>query len=276
MATALSIYSKNGAINPKLGTALTGYVVATGTGPGVSTNVRMTDGNLVIPETGQVITAYQRITWTTAPTDLISCGSIYGGPGVDQAVIVGGKINTISAYHRTSHADRVMNFIVTLHDVSNTQLALVTGPAFAVGGSSFVRMSVALYAPPTAVRAYIRFYPKSVGGGTNYVNGDTIDTTGMLVEQSENLNPYFDGDTVIAGNVFGWLSTANGSVSTWSKPYTTDKNDDIYASLLGTYGPGSLVDMEYKRLLAANALSAPQKLSLYDLYKMAGERPRIY
>ncbi len=206
---------RNGVINPRCSVNNTGYAAANGTGPGVSTNVRMTDGTLVIPETGQIITTYNRITWTTAPTDLVSCGSVYGGPSVDQVIVAGGKVNTLSVYHRTSHADRVENLVITLHDSANNQLILITGPAFATGGSGWVRMSMTFTAPANAVRAYCRIYPKSVGGGTNYVNGDTMDTTGWLVEQTDSVGSYFDGDTAVPDKTqkYLWESTAGASAS---------------------------------------------------------------
>lgn len=55
------------------------------------------------------------------------------------------------------------------------------------------------------------------------------------------------------------------------------KNDAIYNSLIsGGYGPGSIATMERKRLLAATGKTEPAQLTLQDLYKLAGERPRLY
>lgn len=58
---------------------------------------------------------------------------------------------------------------------------------------------------------------------------------------------------------------------------TLSRNDTIHAELVAAgHGPGSLTTMEYKRLLVKTGLSAPQKLTLYDLYKAAAEKPRLY
>ena len=55
------------------------------------------------------------------------------------------------------------------------------------------------------------------------------------------------------------------------------KNDNIYTSLAAQAGtiPLTIADRERKRLLAQFALTEPQKLTMADLYKLAGERPRL-
>ena len=54
------------------------------------------------------------------------------------------------------------------------------------------------------------------------------------------------------------------------------KADTIMASLISAgYTTGSLVDRERLRLITATTPPNPDKLSLYDLYKLAGERPRL-
>ena len=54
------------------------------------------------------------------------------------------------------------------------------------------------------------------------------------------------------------------------------KNDNIMAALIGAgYTTGTIADRERKRLLAALVLAEPQSLTLQDLYKRAGERPRL-
>jgi hypothetical protein len=295
MGTKNSVIRRNNCRNPKAGTNNTDFAPSNGTG-GVSTNVRATGGNLVIPETGQAITTYNRITWTTAPSDLNSCGTLFGHPTNDAILVTPGKPNTISCYHRTSHLDRVVNLVASIYDQAGSLVATYTGDGVAVGSASaWARVSVQFTPPFTAYRAYCRMYPKSVGGGTNYVNGDTIDTTAILAEPLPDLDYYFDGDSVILNNIFAWTGTANASTSTWSKAYSTSYTDDVYATLGG--GPGksfndalfasisggrynpprctTLADMERKRLLSVLALSEPQRLSLYDLYSRAGERPKL-
>jgi len=55
------------------------------------------------------------------------------------------------------------------------------------------------------------------------------------------------------------------------------KNDNIMAALVGAgYTTGSINDRERQRLLTALALTEPQRLSLQDLYKLAGEKPRVF
>src|SRR4030095_8171119 len=105
---------RNGARNPKLGIDLTDWQRSNGTG-GVSTGTRMTDGNL---NTGYVIVnTYMRVQWTTAPTGLASTGFLVGASTTDGLVVPQpGKAFTLSAYVRTSHADRGMVILCTFHD----------------------------------------------------------------------------------------------------------------------------------------------------------------
>lgn len=53
------------------------------------------------------------------------------------------------------------------------------------------------------------------------------------------------------------------------------KNDTIFTALRGAGYTGTINDMERQRLLALLALTEPQNKSLQDLYKLAGERPRL-
>jgi hypothetical protein len=55
------------------------------------------------------------------------------------------------------------------------------------------------------------------------------------------------------------------------------RNDLIMQELVGLgFTEGSIVDREYERLLSELRLSSGQGLSLYDLYSMAGEEPRLF
>lgn len=58
---------------------------------------------------------------------------------------------------------------------------------------------------------------------------------------------------------------------------SSSRIDTIMAALTGAgYTTGSIQDRERKRLLAVLVLTEPQRLSLQDLYKLAGERPRLF
>lgn len=100
----------------------------------------------------------------------------------------------------------------------------------------------------------------------------------VLLEKSGSAGPYFDGNSYSdASTEYVWQSTINGSESyAVALQSNAGKQSDLFQQLVNAgYGPGSLVDMEYKRLLSKAGLTAPQKLSLYDLYALTGERPRI-
>lgn len=58
---------------------------------------------------------------------------------------------------------------------------------------------------------------------------------------------------------------------------SSSRIDTIFTSLTSAgYTTGTIHDRERKRLLAALALTEPQRLSLQDLYKLASERPRLF
>lgn len=70
--------------------------------------------------------------------------------------------------------------------------------------------------------------------------------------------------------ILGYTPGSGGSQVAMSK------NDTLFNTTLAAFAPGTLADRERKRLLAQLALTEPQKLTLQDLYRLAGERPRVY
>jgi hypothetical protein len=144
----------------------------------------------------------------------------------------------------------------------------------ALNSSTFVRGSHTFTTPANA--AYVLI---NIGTGSGPRNiGEWYDFRQVLIEESVSAQSYFDGNTTPANGInYYWLGAVNNSESVATGSSTGgSKGDTIYSDLLaGGYGPGSMADMEYKRLLAKNSLIAPQKLTLSDLYSLAGERPRI-
>lgn len=59
-------------------------------------------------------------------------------------------------------------------------------------------------------------------------------------------------------------------------PASKSKNDSIFEALgLAGYTTGTISDRERKRLLALLGFTEPKRLTMNDLYKLAGERPRL-
>jgi hypothetical protein len=144
----------------------------------------------------------------------------------------------------------------------------------ALNSSTFVRGSHTFTTPPNTAYVLINI---GTGNGPRNI-GEWYDFRQVLIEESAFAQTYFDGNTTPANGInYYWLGAVNNSESVATGNSTGgSKGDTIYSDLLaGGYGPGSMADMEYKRLLAKNSLIAPQKLTLSDLYSLAGERPRI-
>lgn len=149
------------------------------------------------------------------------------------------------------------------------------------------------YAPDADgwMRSYITGICPPNFNGTVWLNLGVINLSANLQATGElgvdeicfepgSLSAYFAGNTPAAGGIsYAYTGTAHLSESIGTVPMGTSKNDDLFTSLAPSYSSppafSSIADMERRRLLAALALSEPQKLSLYDLYKMNGERPRI-
>jgi hypothetical protein len=108
----------------------------------------------------------------------------------------------------------------------------------------------------------------------------------VLMEKTGAVKPYFDGATAqVSPYTASWVGAANASNSIITRNNQipipgVSKSDNIYQSLVdaGYYQPGvstAMAGMEYRRLLTKLGLPSPQKLSLQDLYSLAGERIRI-
>lgn len=263
------IYRHNLCTDPGLESAVGGWGPWYGTG-GAGTNAKFADG-----------TAFNgncyRVTFTTAPS---SGGGGHIFVGQDGGPNLGGKRLTGSAWLRCSAA---VNVYVEVAEFSGGTYMGKTAGTF-VG-------TVAL-APNTWTRVYYTTPPLDNGcdktdwrwyiSGAGLATNSTFDIDSCLIEYGSNLGIYFDGQTPPGDqHTYQWAGTQYLSDS--YALYRNDaaassppKTDGIYNSLVGNgYGPGSMADMEYNRLLAKNSLTAPQKLSLMDLYALAGERPRI-
>jgi hypothetical protein len=201
--------------NPAARVNLTDWSFGPGTG-GVVSSARMTDGSLTIPETGQAIPYYQRATWTTPPTAWASTGPVIGAPSTDAINVTGGAVTTLSAYCRTSHADRNMQIVCTFHDAAAAQVGTVTGPLVAVGGTTWRRVTATVTVPAAAVRGYMRIYSNS--SGTNWTAGDTVDLAAILVESAGSAGVYIDGATPDVVNTwdYAWAGPADASQSVQS------------------------------------------------------------
>ena len=108
--------------------------------------------------------------------------------------ITAGKPYSISGYIKASGTNTA-SLEVVWRDSSGNDIQTDTSSAITLS-SSFTRISLAptsssstqMYAPATAVEAYIRFIITGASGNVYYVDS-------VLFEQSDTVNAYFDGNT---------------------------------------------------------------------------------
>lgn len=150
----------------------------------------------------------------------------------------------------------------------------VNSPTVVLDPATYKRLTFTATAPANAA-----FFSVQCGlwTGTKNVN-DWFECRRAIVEKGSSVGTYFDGNTLSdASTEYAWQGAVNNSSSyAIASISNAGKASDMFQQLVNAgFGPGTLVDMEYKRLLSKAGLTYPQKLSLYDLYALTGERPRI-
>jgi len=201
----------NSAANPALQNDLTYWAAQ----PAIAlTTSRNSGAGLSTP--GGTIANYLRLTVATV-TGPAGTGLTIGNIASQTAVTVQpGQLMTFSIYARSSHFDRKVAFRVTFRDSAGN----VVGPPFtegtpqAVGGTQWNRVWVTTTVPPGAAKATLALLVPTLGGGTAWVVGDTLDATGVLAEASANADSYFDGNTATTPDIdYIWTGVAGSSTS---------------------------------------------------------------
>lgn len=130
---------------------------------------------------------YRRVTWTTAST---SGGGQYhaDAPGSHTP----GQTYAFSGYIRPS-TTRAFACLVQWYDDALNPVAgsLSNGGPVQCPAGQWTRVSHVVTAPPGGTRAQVRFFVWS--GGTTV--GETVDVDAVLIEQADQVRPYFDGST---------------------------------------------------------------------------------
>jgi hypothetical protein len=190
--------------NPTCNTGSTGWTQVNA-GAGTTTGVRMTTGGLA-----GVFSTYFRQTWTAVTTGAFPSTGIVVGSTVGATVpVVGGQPWALSAYSRSSHAGRLVQFIVTYYSAPGVTVGGVDSSAAVDVSGGWTRVSMSKTAPAGALWAYVRLY---AAGGTPWAVNDTLDLGGTLVETGTSVvGQYFDGATLGCQ----WSGTAGASSSTW-------------------------------------------------------------
>lgn len=201
-------------------TSTFGWAAGMGASGGTATISAMTGSGVAGGPDGFV-----RMTITAPGTGAVaSVGPIGGNPNTTQIEALGGYPWTVSAWVRSSVADRTAAFTVTFHDGAGTQLSpVLQGATVAVGAGWTKLTATTTSVPANAVRAYVRVYGV---GGSNNVAGTTFDVCGLSAEYTTSTTmPYFDGSTALTatetseGYVRDWAGTVGQSQSRTRLPF---------------------------------------------------------
>ena len=165
-----------------------------------------------------------RKTWTKAPTSNQQSGfSSATSQGGENLSVQPGKYYTASAYLRASSGGKLSSVGVSWHDSGHA----IIGAEVYVFGEYFqpnvwTRLSGTRLAPDGA--AYVRFMFDIATGPSDilWAPGDTLDASGLLIEEGAVLRSYFDGGSSDVGpESYAWTGEVYASTSvarSWYDP----------------------------------------------------------
>lgn len=150
---------------------------------------------------GTGITTAVRKKWTVIGTTLQEVAFWNTLNGVSAYPVTTGEVYTVSSYWRVSRSQSSMTanrMSIVPRDASGKALDTIygvnnTGPIIA---DEWNKLSATATMPENAAYVEIR-HAALFTNNTSLQVGDTLDATGLLVEKSPILRPYFDGDTQV-------------------------------------------------------------------------------
>lgn len=181
-----------------------GWFAGYGTGGSGTFTIRSSDGPT------PALSTYYRTTWSTVSTG-ITRGVIQGNTVSTGAVVTPGRSYTISAWGRTSRLDMALSIRLRWKTSAGGTISDITSSPLSNHNGQWHRLSASGVAVATAAYIEVGIVLPTTGD----VNiGDWVDGTGILVEQSPSLAPYFDGSTTDAsGFAYSWEGTTGASTS---------------------------------------------------------------
>ena len=146
---------------------------------------------------------HYRLTWTTAST--ISGGFL----SAHGATIKPNLVYTLSGWVRPS-IDQTMSLYGNFYNGSIDTANISRGNTLTLLANVWTRVWVTATSGLNDNAMDVNFY-----GDLPFPVGATMDLDGLLIEQTDQLRPYFDGSTPDAlGFDYGWTGVANASTST--------------------------------------------------------------
>lgn len=230
-------YRRNYALDPRAttnNTAGTNYVgwaarwYGSGGGAGTNTAVTGATDGPVLEDGVTKLSSYLRKTWSTSPDGNGDTGfehtrgtSPANGVAGDGLIVSPGEVVTVSCYMRAS-AVRGGQFNITAYfkDASGVYISSAANVNVSPIAGQWQRLSGTFTVPAGAYR--MCFLTDFDGSTPVWEAGDTLDGTGLLVERSGTLQPYFDGGFSPATDfASAWTGTANASPSALRDPDLT-------------------------------------------------------
>lgn len=194
----------NFATNPAAGLNTTGWSVLAGTATGRQTG------------TGPItnITSWYRATASAA-----HAGASFGirsGSAVTDNAVVPGRLISVSAYVRCS-VSRNLQMRYSFYNASNVLIgSATTVAAFAVTANVWSRPTVVANITTPALTAMMRV--EVIGDATAWAAGQTLDMTGISIEDGAGVSTYMDGSRPWSGSTgYAWNGDIHGSAtSQWT------------------------------------------------------------
>lgn len=158
------------------------------------------------------LSTYLRKTWTASGNTNGDTGFEHTYGGVNGVPVTEGTTYTVSSYLRPSglrYGAIQLNFYDSAGALLLTSVPAAGNTALPAG--VWTRMIHTVAAPVSAVSMHAI---SDIDSGTLWAPGDTLDGTGLLIEEASIDLPYFDGSTAAADNLtYAWTGTANASNS---------------------------------------------------------------
>lgn len=201
VAPGTTVLRRNLARNPSVASDTTDWV-ANGSALGAST--RETTGG-----PSGVVSTWFKVSLAGAPSDSVYVNVMPSGSNAP-AVIPGGAY-TFSSYVITTVPGTQWRILFVWYQADGS-LSSTSATDWATSGTGWFRAGGTMIAPSGAAYARGRV---EISNFASASAGQYLGFTATLFEQTDQLRPYFDGDTPDAlGWDYGWEGTANASVST--------------------------------------------------------------
>lgn len=268
-------------VNPTSYTNVTGYTAVAGTG-GTAAVARSTAAGVVGSSVAPYGIAYARTTWTVASTAIGTGGMYFTVNGLSA-----GKTYSANLYTRVNRANQRVVMSVVFYNASNAVVGTFTGTQTVLTFDAWTFLSIENMLAPAAT-SYARINVLGVTGtsGRVWAINDRIDFSSVFMEESQTIQPYFDGMFGSVGDEFyAFTGTEHASTSVFTYRHANDMSPSAFAvdSLsdsiggpagtsvnilpIGTGGnTGSYVNLHVGSTVGANLLASPAVVTVGRTY----------